>query len=100
MIWKPKRNHSDDRKGTSMFWPANTDYHEVIQHPQHCFEDPDLKAGTPETDENSLPRTRSGTFADVYKILGGNGHNWAVKCFTRQVPDLQERYHRIGETLC
>ncbi len=46
-----------------------------------------------------LPVPRSGSFADVYQVKGADGRMWAVKCFTRKVTGLQERYARIDEHL-
>ena len=46
-----------------------------------------------------LPVPRSGNFADVYQFKGGDGKMWAVKCFTRKVAGLQERYAKIDEHL-
>jgi WD40 repeat protein len=79
-----------------MALPQNTEYQEAIQNPQTCFKDPELRQGQPELDTIGLPRARAGNFADVYKIQAlGLGKAWAVKCFTREAPDLQQRYHAI-----
>jgi WD40 repeat protein len=42
---------------------------------------------------------RSGNFADVYELRGPHGARWAVKCFTREVPGLRERYQEISQHL-
>ena len=42
---------------------------------------------------------RSGNFADVYEMTHPNGKKWAVKCFTRQVAGLRERYAAISAYL-
>ena len=44
-----------------------------------------------------LAGPRSGNFADVYQFKGGDGKTWALKCFTRKVAGLQERYAKIDE---
>ena len=46
-----------------------------------------------------LPVPRSGSFADVYQFKGGDGKTWALKCFTRKVAGLRERYAKIDEHL-
>src|SRR5262249_47553751 len=46
-----------------------------------------------------IPMPRSGNFADVYEMSGSGGKKWAVKCFTRQVQDLRERYAAISAYL-
>lgn len=79
-----------------MAWPQATDYNAAIQNPQVCFGDPDLRAGQAVGDMLGLPRPHSGNFADVYQVQGSNGQSWAVKCFTREVHDLQSRYQAIS----
>src|SRR5207244_10217827 len=41
----------------------------------------------------------SGNFADVYQVRGADGKDWAVKCFTRPVVGLAERYAKVSEAL-
>jgi hypothetical protein len=41
---------------------------------------------------------RSGNFADVYEFTCP-GRKWAVKCFTRQIPGLRERYKEVSAYL-
>jgi formylglycine-generating enzyme required for sulfatase activity len=83
-----------------MGWPQATDYFEAIQDPQACFADADLRQGEPAVNALGLPLPRSGNFADVYEIrCPGDRGNWAVKCFTREVPGLRERYRAIGAHL-
>jgi NPCBM/NEW2 domain/WD domain, G-beta repeat len=82
-----------------MNWPTSQDYNEAIQNPASCFSDPGLKSGAVTINSLGLPVPRSGSFADVYQFKGGDGEMWAVKCFTRKVAGLQERYARIDEHL-
>src|SRR5438046_6121128 len=42
---------------------------------------------------------RSGNFADVYECQCPGGKKWALKCFTREVPGLRERYAAISAYL-
>jgi hypothetical protein len=83
-----------------MGWPMSQDYNEAIQSPATHFADPDLRQGGAVTNALGLPLPCSGNFADVYEVrCPGAGKRWAVKCFTRQVPGLRERYAAIGEHL-
>ena len=85
-------------RATAINWPSMTDYQEAVQAPRLCFQDAELQAGEPLLDELGLPRPVCGQFATVYAIETPS-HCWAVKCFLRNVPDLQERYTRIAEHL-
>jgi hypothetical protein len=82
-----------------MAWPDATDYNEAVQNPAVCFADPDLREGRPEVNALGWPLPCSGNFAAVYKVYGPDGTAWAVKCFTRAVPGLRERYHAISSHL-
>jgi WD40 repeat protein len=76
------------------------DYNEAIQNAATCLADFELRSGRLVTNPLGLPLPRSGAFADVYEIDCPNtGKRWAVKCFTREVPGLQERYSAIGKHL-
>ena len=45
-----------------------------------------------------MPMPSSGNFADVYKVhCPATGNTWAVKCFTREVAGLKDRYRGISE---
>ncbi len=46
-----------------------------------------------------MPIPRSGNFADVYEFQDAHGRLWALKCFTRQVAGLRERYAAIDAHL-
>src|SRR5262245_49916697 len=81
----------------AMAWPTSTDYNEAIQNPAVCFADADLRAAQADG-LMGLPQPFSGNFADVYKMIGGE-KNWAVKCFTREVKGLHERYQAISDHL-
>jgi hypothetical protein len=78
-----------------MPWPLSQDYNEAIQNPAQCFADPELRQGEAETNDLGLPAPRSGNFADVYAVVTGS-RKCAVKCFTRQIPGLQERYRQVS----
>jgi pimeloyl-ACP methyl ester carboxylesterase len=82
-----------------MPWPHPPDYNEAIQNPQLCFADPELRVGEPALNPLGLPWPRSGNSADVYKIICPNDQIWAVKCFTREVRGLRERYQAVSDFL-
>lgn len=81
-----------------MNWPTSQDYNEAVQDPAN-FTDPALQGGEVVLNALGLPVPRSGNFADVYQFKGGDGKMWALKCFTRKVPGLRERYAKIDEHL-
>ncbi|MBI2804652.1 MAG: hypothetical protein HYX68_06670 [Planctomycetes bacterium] len=81
-----------------MAWPENMDYYEAVQAPG-SFSDPELKLGQVTSDALGLPRACTGNFADVYQIACPNNHKWAVKCFTREIPGLQQRYQVLSDHL-
>jgi WD40 repeat protein len=80
-----------------MSWPTSQDYNEAIQNAATSFSDPSLKSGEVVVNAIGLPVPRSGNFADVYQFKGGDRKMWALKCFTRKVAGLQERYAKIDE---
>src|SRR5262245_44432121 len=80
-----------------MAWPKATDYNEAIQNPRVSFRDPELKAAHAVLNPLGLPMPRSGNFADVYELrCPTTNRSWAVKCFTREVPELEQRYAAIS----
>ncbi|AWM36559.1 translocation protein TolB [Gemmata obscuriglobus] len=82
-----------------MSWPLSHEFNEAIQNPKVAFADPELRDGEPVVGAAGLPLPRSGNFADVYQVRGAGGRDWAVKCFTRPVAGLAERYARVSEAL-
>lgn len=82
-----------------MAWPTSQDYNEAVQAPAANFDDADLKGGQAAVNALGLPMPCSGSFADVYEVRGPDGRRWAVKCFTREVVGLRQRYEAIGAHL-
>ncbi len=82
-----------------MGWPLSQDYNEAIQSPETSFSDPELQQGEVVCNALGIPMPRSGNFADVYEVRCPNGSRWAVKCFTREVAGLRERYQEISRAL-
>src|SRR5262245_8386861 len=81
-----------------MVWPLSQDYNEAIQSPDACFGDPELRQAEPAANTLGLPVPCSGNFADVYQMKLGT-RSWAVKCFTREIPGLRERYAQVSAYL-
>jgi regulation of enolase protein 1 (concanavalin A-like superfamily) len=83
-----------------MPWPSSQDYNEAVQNPGQCFADPDLRGAAAVSTALGLPLPHSGNFADVYQLrCPATGRSWAVKCFTRQVSGLRDRYRAVSEHL-
>src|SRR5260370_23683812 len=81
-----------------MTWPLSQDHNEAIQNSGVNFSDPELRSGEPRRNALGLPVPCSGNFADVYEVRNGT-RAWAVKCFTREIAGLRERYVEIGDYL-
>ena len=81
----------------SIPWPSSSQYSDAIQNPDRCFLDADLRQGTIVRNRIGLPDPRSGQFAVVYQIAGAK--RFAVKCFTQQITNQQQRYAAISQTL-
>jgi hypothetical protein len=81
-----------------MSWPTPAEYSEAIQNPKDCFNDPELKQGSPILNKLGLPKPISGSFASVYQ-LNCNKYQYAVRCFLQEVPDQENRYIAISNYL-
>ena len=85
-----------------MPWPMTPEFTEAIQTPGLCFNDKELADGEvevyPSGGFTGRPIVSSGSFACVYKVSSGE-HQFAVRCFTREVKDQQERYSQLNEYL-
>ena len=57
-----------------------------------------MKQGQAVTNALGLPMPCSGNFADVYALQTPR-QKWAVKCFTREIPGIRERYQQISAYL-
>ena len=83
-----------------MPWPTPTQYFEAIQNIRSCVGDGELIEGQPVCNTQGMPMLWSGHFADVYKIqCPATGNIWALKCFTREVAGLRDRYRDISSHL-
>ena len=83
-----------------MPFPQPNEYNEAIQNLRSTISDTELRQGEAAVNPLGLPMPSSGNFADVYKVhCPATGNTWAVKCFTREVAGLKERYRGISEHL-
>ncbi|MEV0277472.1 hypothetical protein AB0I22_13960 [Streptomyces sp. NPDC050610] len=86
--------------GRQRQFPSGAAYAEALQHTQLCFDHPELKGARPELTNLGLPRAISGAFASVFSLTSAtSGQRYAVKCFTRYVPDQELRYQAISSQL-
>ncbi|MBS2964942.1 phosphotransferase [Actinocrinis puniceicyclus] len=84
---------------TMATFPTSGAYVDALQDTGRCFVDPELAGCVIRTDRFGLPRPISGNFASVFTADTAGGRRLAVKCFTRDVTDQQERYREIGAAL-
>ena len=86
--------------GPQRQFPSGADYAEALQHTQLCFRHPELIGARPELTKLGLPRAISGAFASVFSLTSAaSGRRYAIKCFTRHVPDQERRYEAISSRL-
>lgn len=77
-----------------MALPKGDQYNEAVQNPRISFTDTDLKSAKVETGMFDLPKPYSGGFTVTFK-LQTTAANFAVRCFTRDITDIQKRYQAI-----
>ena len=85
-----------------MPWPSIADFTAAVQNPAVCFKDgdPELAAGQVGLHPaRGVPLVYSGNFASVYPVECGGDRKYAVRCFTREVKDQQERYGHLDSYL-
>lgn len=81
-----------------MTLPRGDEYNQAIQNPKIAFTDTELKSSLVETTPLGLPKPYSGGFTITYKLIH-NQSGWAVRCFHRDIQDLQKRYQAVGNFL-
>src|SRR5215467_13056975 len=81
-----------------MPYPQITEYQEAVQHPLQAFVDPELKQGTVAENNLGLPLVMSGGFALTYAVTTPR-RKCAVRCFHREIPEIQRKYHAISKVL-
>lgn len=80
-------------------FPSGADYVAAMQNPGVSFRDADLRGAKPDLNKLGMPKPISGNFASVFSLTAADGQRYAVKCFTRDVPDQRERYEAISRYL-
>jgi predicted flap endonuclease-1-like 5' DNA nuclease len=80
-------------------YPSGAEYMTAVQNPAVSFRDPDLCVAKPQLTRLGMPKPISGNFASVFDLSAPDGRRFAVKCFTRDVPDQRERYEAISRHL-
>ena len=81
-----------------MLLPRGDEYIIAVQNPRTAFSDSELQGGTPEVDQFGIPKPYSGGFTATFHVLN-KSRDWAVRCFTRAISDLQQRYATIDRFL-
>jgi hypothetical protein len=81
-----------------MLLPRGDEYIVAVQNPRTAFGDRELQGGTPEVDQFGIPKPYSGGFTATFHLLN-QSRDWAVRCFTRAISDLQQRYAAIDRFL-
>jgi hypothetical protein len=81
-----------------MTYPGLEQYQEALQHPRTALLDPELRAGSISTSGLGLPLVMCGGFALTYTVAVG-GKKYAVRCFHRASPNLEQRYQAISAKL-
>jgi hypothetical protein len=79
-------------------FPSGAKYVEALQNTALCFEDPRLRGAVPDAGKLG-PKAISGGFASVFGLTAARGRRYAVKCFTREIPDQEERYQAVSAHL-
>jgi uncharacterized membrane protein len=81
-------------------YPSGSDYVEALQNPGVCFKDKELKNFRVRLDKLGRPRPISGNFASVFALTTQQeDRKYAIKCFTRNVPDQELRYLAVSDHL-
>ncbi|MBH1938835.1 hypothetical protein I5Q34_32025 [Streptomyces sp. AV19] len=81
-------------------FPTGGEYADALQHTHLCFRHPELKGAVPDLTRLQTPKAISGAFASVFSLTSpASGRRYAVKCFTRHVPDQELRYEAISRQL-
>jgi hypothetical protein len=96
--WFYTRDGQSKAGPVSSAWPMSHDYNEAIQSPDTSFSDAELRQGQATTNALGIPMPYSGNFADVYEF-SCPANKWAIKCFTRDIAGLKERYREVSAYL-
>lgn len=81
-----------------MTLPTPDAYNDAVQSPRLAFSDSDLANATVDCNGFGIPKALGGGFAITY-CLSGRNNKYAVRCFHKEVRNLQDRYSRIHSCL-
>jgi hypothetical protein len=79
--------------------PGTNDYREAVQNPHVFLGDPELKRCKPALNKQGLPLVWSGGFAAVFQLQSPDGSKFAIKCFYRDIRNLETRYAEFDNHL-
>lgn len=79
--------------------PNAVDYETRIRNWRQCLDDPELLAGEPFYTPRGPLWQVPGGFATVFRFLLQDGDHCAVRCFTKEMPNIQARYEAISAHL-
>src|SRR5947209_1831224 len=82
----------------SVEYPRIFEYGEALQHPAHCFRDPDLKASKTLNNTRGEPLPCVGGHAAVFKLIQGSKSR-AVKVFKYGNDQRAARYQTLSDYL-
>jgi hypothetical protein len=74
--------------------PLINDYKTAIANAKGRFATLEFE---PRLDARRSPVFLAGNFAGVFKVVGKDGEHLALKCFTREMPDLPRRYAAVAK---
>ena len=77
-----------------MTFPILTDYKIAVTNAKARFATLDV---IPHMDERRNPKFLAGNFAGVFKMTAADGSVLAVKCFTRDMSELERRYRAVAK---
>lgn len=80
-----------------MTYPTIDQYVEAVQNP-NAFSDPTLKQGRVATNSLGLPLVLGGGFALTFTVTS-DSRKYAVRCFHKESPGIEERYDKISKGL-
>jgi len=79
--------------------PTPDVYNEAVQSPRAAFHDPVLASGQVDCNGFGIPRALGGGFAITYRLVAPGSRAYAVRCFHKEAPNLQDRYRSIHDYL-
>ncbi len=80
--------------------PGTSDYREAVQNPDLFLADPELKHCKAAWDpQQHLPKVWSGNFAAVFQLQSPDGSKFAIRCFHKDIYNLETRYAEFDKHL-